>query len=227
MERLDDDDDIVLGKGGAKPVGGIRAEKRAFYVIGPPASGKSSISSTIADLFGAYILDSDYAKRKLPEYADQLSGASLVHEESDGLVFHRVKGNLLAYCIKNGFNIVIPKIGHRYEGVVEFCEALREHGYSVCLISVDLDRMKATQRAYSRYRKTQRYVPLSLVFDGYGNDPTLNYFKIKQRCSNLFAGFAQISTDVELGTPHILLEEASIPELRTIYGSAKYGSSEG
>lgn len=66
--RLDDDDQICLGKGGALPTTGVRAEKKAFIVIGLPASGKSGISSMIADRYHAVIIDSDYAKRKLPEF---------------------------------------------------------------------------------------------------------------------------------------------------------------
>lgn len=225
LERLSDDDDIILGKGGAKPPKGIVSEKKAFYIIGPPASGKSGISNKIADTFGAYILDSDYAKRKFPEYSNQISGASVVHEESDQLIFRRMRGNLLAHCLSQGHNIVIPKIGHQLDSIVAMCNALKTQGYAVYLISVDLDRIKATWRAYMRYHQTHRYVPLSLVFDGYGNDPTLNYFKAKQQHSNLFSGFAQISTDVPIKEPCILLEEQNLPELNTIYGRAKYASS--
>lgn len=225
FERLPNDDDISLGKGGAKPPKGVISEEKAFYVIGPPASGKSGISNTIADAFGAYILDSDYAKRKFPEYSNQISGASIVHEESDQLIFRREEGNLLVHCLSRRHNIVIPKIGHRLSSIVAMCTALKNQGYSVYLISVDLDRMKATSRAYNRYCETHRYVPLSLIFDGYGNDPTLNYFKAKQQYNDLFSGFAQISTDVPIGQPCILLEECNLPEFNTIYGRAKYANN--
>lgn len=221
LPRLDSDDKIRLGKGGAKPKKPLK-EKKVFYVIGPPASGKSSVSSKIADFFGAYILDSDYAKRKIPEYSDQESGATAVHEESDELIFRNKDGNLLKHCVQNGYNMVIPKIGHKLDSVLDFCKSLKDAGYHVFLISVDLDRFKATKRAYNRFRQTKRYVPLAMIFDSYGNDPTLNYFKIKQMRNDLFAGYGQISTDVEMGEPFELLEEENISELRDIFGRAKY-----
>ncbi len=220
--RLENDDEITLGNGGAKP-SKVLKEKKAFYVIGPPASGKSSISNKVAELFGAYILDSDYAKRKIPEYTDQESGASVVHEESDELIFRNKEGNMLKYCIENECNMVIPKIGHKAQSILAFCEGLHENGYQIFLISVELDRFKATQRAYYRYRDTKRYVPLSMIFDSYSNDPILNYFRIKQMRNGCFSGYAQISTDVKKGENFVLLEEENIPELRSIYGGAKYG----
>ncbi len=215
-KRLDNDDDISLGNGGAAPHTSLRQEHVVLYVIGPPASGKSGISNSLADAFGAYILDSDYAKRKLPEF-DQLGGASLVHEESDAIVFSLEEGNLLQHCLSSGQNMVIPKIGQNTDSIVAFSSKLKKFGYKVFLISVDLDRAKATQRAYYRYVKTGRYVPLSLIFDGYGNEPTLNYFKIKQRVKKVFSGYAQISTDVEIGEQPRLIEQNNLPVLKTIY----------
>lgn len=216
--RLDNDDEMDMDRGGALPKTELRKEKKAFYIIGPPASGKSGVANKIADAVGAYILDSDYAKRKLPEYNNQIGSASLVHEESDALIFNYENGNLLRYCIQNECNIVIPKIGHEKESICKFCRELNEVGYQVYLISVDLDRIKATQRAYYRYRETKRYVPLSLIFDGYGNQPTLNYFKIKQGEEKIFSGFAQISTDVQIGKMPVLSEQENLTVLKSLFG---------
>lgn len=218
--RLDNDDKIKLGSGGAKPKTTPLKEKKAFYVMGPPASGKSLIANTLADAYGAYILDSDYAKRKLPEYTNQIGAASLVHEESDALVFNYNHQSLQDMCIENSYNIIIPKIGHNMQKVINYCSMLREIGYSVYLISVDLDRKKATQRAYNRFKKSHRYVPLSLILDGYGNEPTLNYFKIKEYHSEIFNGFAQISTDVPINSTPILLAQSNLEKLNTLFRRA-------
>lgn len=85
-KRLDDDEKITLGRGGALPKTPLRKDKQAFYVIGLPASGKSEISSILSDNYGAIILDSDYAKRKFPEFPTDY-GATVVHEESSIVVF--------------------------------------------------------------------------------------------------------------------------------------------
>lgn len=215
QERLDNDDDVRLGIGGAAPKQEVAYNKKAFYIIGPPASGKSGVASTIAYHFGCYILDSDLAKRKLPEYTNQIGSASLVHEESDELIF----GNcgLMELGLRRGANLVIPKIGHSMQSILRFCSSLKSRaGYDIYLISIDLDRQKATQRAYYRYIKTRRYVPLSLIFDGYGNQSTLNYFKIKQQIKDLFCGFAQISTDVPMGQPVKLIESDNMDALTEI-----------
>lgn len=215
LPRLDNDEDICLNCGGAAPKTRVQNGRKMFYLVGAPASGKSGIANGLSDLFGAYILDSDYAKRKLPEYRNQPSGASLVHEESDMIVFSNPNGNLLGKCIENGYNIIVPKIGHSIDKVLSFTSRMRELGYTTYLISVDLDRCKTIQRAYHRFIQTKRYVPLATVFDLYGNEPTLNYFKIKQRNKEAFDGYAQFSTDVEIGSKPNLIEQVGIPELRT------------
>ena len=56
-------------------------------------------------------------------------------------------------------------------------------------------------------------ITVSLIFDRYGNQPTLNYFKIKQLHSSLFLGFAQISTDVPYNTPATTIEIENMSEI--------------
>ena len=114
--------------------------------------------------------------------------------------------------------MVYSKIGSQKENVCQFAERMGALGYKVYLISIDLDRIKATRRAYNRFVETKRYVPLSIILDGYANEPTLNYFRIKQQCPNLFAGYAQISTDVRRRQNYILLEDTGVPGIDTILG---------
>ena len=223
LTRLENDEDIKLGKGGAKPRSDVQNNRLIYYIIGLPASGKSGIASRIADLVGAYIVDSDLAKRKFVESGEQPDGSSLVHEESDEIVFSREpilgEDSLFMYCIKNGINMVIPKIGSSIDGIDDICKVLQNNGYSVYLISVDLSREKATQRAYQRYKKTGRYVPLGLIFDQYANEPILCYFRIVQReqkkkkKDRLFSGFAQYSTDTLKDGEVILIEERNMQDI--------------
>jgi shikimate kinase len=217
MVRLDDDENICLGCGGALPKTSLKNEKKAYYIIGAPASGKSGISSAIADISGAYLLDSDFAKRKLPEYSGQIGAASLIHEESDTLVFSYKKISLFEKCLNDGLNMVIPKIGSNLEKITEFSSLLTKAGYEVFLILVDLDREKATRRAYERFKTTKRYVPLSLIFDVYANEPTLNYYRIKNHSSKIFAGYALISTDVPKGDTPKLIENKNIDILNSMF----------
>jgi hypothetical protein len=212
-KRLPKDDKIRIGKGGALPLTERKFDRQAFIVTGLPASGKSGVAETIADFYGAAIIDSDYAKRKLPEYVNFNIGASMIHEESGAIVFgHKELMNstfipLLDKLSENGTNIVIPKIGHDKDSIIDLVVKLKEfYCYEVHLTLVSLDKKKATIRALKRFQETKRYVPLSLIFDTYGNEPILSYYRIKRESSNLFKSIGKISTDVDIGNPYIFIE---------------------
>lgn len=199
--RLENDEDICLGKGGALPISGVRKEKKAFILIGLPASGKSSIACTIADQYGAIILDADFAKRKLPEFSKYSFGASLVHEESSNIILNLgpVIPSLMLRAIESEYNILLPKIGQDVNGIVKLAEGLHSNEYEVHLTLISLLRQKATIRAIHRYHKTKRYVPIGLIFDGYGNDPCLSYYLIKNKAYSFISSYGVISTDVPIG----------------------------
>lgn len=201
-KRLADDEKITLGKGGALPNTTLQKNKQAFYVIGLPASGKSEIAGLLSDNYGAIILDSDYAKRKFPEYEAEC-GATIVHEESSIVVFggkepYASEDSLLKYAVQNGFNIVIPKIGDVSSKVLAFAQSLERAEYDVHLVLVRLDREIAVRRAFTRFSKTGRYVPLSLIFDVYANDPTITFYDLLYQ-NNVFSSYTMISSNVPLG----------------------------
>ena len=209
LARIEDDDSITLGNGGARPTScEPKTDKSAYIVIGPPASGKSTVSNLISEHTGGIIVDSDYVKRKLPEF-NQDNGASLVHSESSALTFgdkNMNKEQLTLYdvCVSYGYNMVIPKIGHDSDSVLKLARKLKSDDYDIHLILVSLDRKKSTQRALHRFLDTGRYVPLSLIFDGYANDPILTYYRIRE--NNIFLSYGKVSTDVEKGKPPIFKE---------------------
>ncbi len=206
LQRLEDDDKICLGVGGAKPEF-IKSEAHAYIVSGAPASGKSGIAGALANKAGAYILDSDYAKRKFYEYHFYYGGASLVHKESDQIIFGGNK-NLFEYCVYSRHNIVIPLVGRTYESLEEICQKLIDADYSIHIVNVVLDRVKCVSRAIHRYKATKRYVPLSYIFDEVGNQPEIVYYRLKREYSDhkSFKGFTQYSTDVPEGNKPELVE---------------------
>ncbi len=194
-KRIDNDDEIELGKGGALPKTEPKSDKQAIIITGLPASGKSTIASRIADDFGAVILDSDFAKRKFPEFINDF-GATLVHEESSIVVFGDKKGRIdfcvKEYCISQEYNVVIPKIGNDKESIFTLAEYFKDYGYSIHLVLVSLDRVDSTKRAFNRFIDTNRYVPLSLIFDMYSNDPILTYYRVKE--NDIFDSYGKVST---------------------------------
>ncbi len=203
MKRLPSDEDIKLGTGGAFPDSELRTNLDAYIIIGLPASGKSGISNFISDKLGCLILDSDYAKRKLPEFFKLPFGATLVHEESDYIIFGENKPNkfksLFDYCRETNSNIVLPKIGSNYESILTLIELLKKNSYRVHLTLIELDRIKATQRALIRFKETKRYVPLGLIFDTYNNSPSSTFYKLITFHSGELNSFGVISTDVSEG----------------------------
>lgn len=204
-KRLKDDDKIKLGKGGALPLTDIQKGKEAFLIIGLPASGKSGVANILADSTGSVIIDSDYAKRKFPEYQSEKElGAHIVHKESSAILFGNENligfDTLLDLCNRGSYNIVIPKIGEDLFDVIDFVTTLKDVlRYKVHLVLVNLDRQKSARRAFERFNKTGRYVSLSYIFDGYSNEPTINYYRLKNYYHKLFVSFCEISTDVKWG----------------------------
>jgi hypothetical protein len=209
--RLEEEDETSLTKGGLLPNSKMKNEKKVFIIIGPPASGKSGIANKISEDEGAIILDSDYAKRKLPEF-EYPCGATLVQEESNRIVFgfkednpHKLK-SVYQLSIENSFNMVIPKIGKEPEGIIDLAVYLTKIGYEVNLTLVSLKRREATIRAVSRFDKSKRYVPLGYIFDQIGNDPILTYYLIKAKGKEFFSSFGAISTDVDIKDSPICID---------------------
>jgi hypothetical protein len=198
--RCKKDDDIRLGYGGALPIQGVQEGRQAFLLIGLPASGKSAIASEVAESYNAIILDSDYAKRKFPEFTYKF-GADLVHKESALVVFGDSKYypnevSMIRYCVDKGYNLVIPKVGNEADKLLELADELRSKDYQVHLTLVDLDRAEATRRAYQRYIDSKRYVSLTLIFDSFANEPALTYYRLKEAKNATFSSYGSLSTAV-------------------------------
>ncbi|SHH77818.1 Zeta toxin [Chryseolinea serpens] len=201
MPLLDRDDKLRLGKGGARPIE-VKSERKAFIIIGLPASGKSAVAFRFANEFGAMILDADFSKRKLPEFAKYPWGASIVHKEASEMIFSRDKTgfeSLFYKATRANYNLVIPKIGASHVKVLWICNLLKEMKYEVHLTLVYLSREKATLRALTRYKNTDRYVPLARIFDVYSQNPCLTYFFLKNKKGDRFDSFGVINTDVPVG----------------------------
>lgn len=201
-KRVENDDLIELGVGGACPLKEKKAEKKAYIIMGSPASGKSRLVNEISDELGAMVLDTDYAKRKLPEFKIPDVGDDLVHKEAS-----IINKDLLEECMVNNYNLITPKIGNDLNAINMLVEVLHGNGYEVNLTLVCLDRKKVTKRAYERYIKTKRYTPLSLIFDTFSNDTIVTYYKIRDNkkifsYGKLSSEFGDTYTYIESSSPH-------------------------
>ncbi len=190
------DDDIRIGYGGSKPRNRVRADRKAIILLGLPASGKSTVAQVMSDMQGAYIIDSDFAKRKFPELTFP-NGAFWTHDESDGLVYSEGDG-VFATCLKKGYNMVIPKVGARPDSIIEIHETLTSQNYEVSLGLVWLEPQKALSRAIKRYQKSKRYVPiLKIIADGTG--PLEVYEQLKDKLQ--LEHNVHLSSDVPFNEP--------------------------
>lgn len=196
-----DDDDIRIGYGGSKPRNRVRFNKKAIILLGLPASGKSTVAQVMSDMQGAYIIDSDFAKRKFPELAFP-NGANWTHEESDNLVYAEDDG-VFAKCLEQGANIVIPKVGSNPESIKSIYETLIGQNYSISLGLVWLEPAKALQRAIKRYQASKRYVPILKIIDD--NDaPLKTYHQLIKELD--LESYVYLSSDVEKNEPCIIKE---------------------
>jgi hypothetical protein len=204
LGREDNEDQICLGHGGGLPKTSLRKEKRAIFVVGGPASGKSGIAARIADHFGAIVIDPDIAKWKLPEFSGG-RGAALVHEESTRIVL-KSNGDFLTVferCTDSGHNMVLSVVGDKINKVLDLRDGLiQDRGYACDLVLVSLNRRAATIRALLRYGEQGRYVPLSYIHDEVGHEPILTYYRTRgTRISgkNKWSEHAAYSSDVPPG----------------------------
>ena len=147
---VDNENNISLGNGGSLPIN-LRPERerQAYYIIGLPASGKSCVANVLSTMYSACVIDLDIAERKLPEYK-QIYGPCVTHSEANRIVFGTGRKGfdtpLLDICINQGWNIVIPKIGNKFEVINNLATVLHENNYSTHLLLTEIDRKTSVKR---------------------------------------------------------------------------------
>ena len=179
--------------------GEIAQERRADIVIGAPAAGKSSVLvDPLSEQHQSRVIDSDDAKKLLPEY-DEGKGAGNVHRESS-----MIRNDLLVRAVENGDNLVWPTVGDKLDKLLRDIQNFRDNGYSVYLHLNELSASKATGRALGRYLSEGRFVDPEVVLK-VGDKPTQNYNYIRQQ-EGLIDGYSHYSNDVPRGEKPILYE---------------------
>lgn len=198
--RLQKSGSVVTDESGhVSLTGEIRREKRLDIVIGLPASGKSSaLVEPISEQYNSRIIDSDEAKKLLPEYNDGW-GAGIVHTESQLIADRQFQT-----AIQNGENITYPRVGGDCAELTDIIAAVKKKGYSVYIHFNELDRNKALGRMINRFIETGRYIKPELVTK-YGGSISSTYEALKNR-SELVDGFSKWNNDVPLGCRPKLIE---------------------
>ena len=190
---------VIRDDGVVSFTGEIRCERRLDIVIGLPASGKSSaLVEPLSEMFKSRVIDSDEAKKLLPEYNDGW-GAGVVHKESQ-----RISEQQLITALEKGENITYPRVGGDSTELLNIAAIAKSQGYSVYVHFNELDRNKALGRMINRFLETGRYIKPELI-TRYGNDINNTYEQAK-KATSLVDGFSKWSNDVPIGSRPKLIE---------------------
>lgn len=197
--KLREDIRIALGKLGSfsgkvngKEIfdGKVKKERKAFIVIGNPSAGKSSVfANPLSKKYAARIIDSDMAKTFFDEFKGG-SGAGVVHVESSD-----VAAEVLKDAVRNGENIVIPKVGKTFDTMEEIVNELKKQGYEIHLKLNTIPKLEAAKRAVVRYYSQLRFVDPDYVLNIVGNKPDRVYEQLK----GMVDTYEKYSNDVKIG----------------------------
>ena len=176
----------------------INQNRRAAIVLGPPAAGKSTLANPIARKMNAAIIDSDEAKKLLPEYEGGI-GANAVHEESSDIA-----ERVLNLALEFGDNVVIPKVGGSPGSIERLITKLKEKGYSVDLVDMSVTYNNARNRMFMRFVKTGRLINPDYVRQ-VGDTPGRTYDTLKQQ--GKADGYTRIDNNGEIDEPKDLIED--------------------
>lgn len=183
--------------------GNIDTNRRLDIVVGLPASGKSSaIVEDLSSVYHSRIVDNDEAKKLLPGYDDGW-GASIVHEESQG-----VSENELYSALNAGENIVLPKVGSNAKKLEPIIQEAKANGYTVNVHYVELSRQKAMGRMLGRFVSKGKFLEPTLI-DKYDNAQDGNkieraYEQLKK--GGLIDGYSKWNNDVERNAKPNIIE---------------------
>jgi hypothetical protein len=183
--------------------GAKKKEGKVWLVLGVPASGKSTFSDPLVEREGALLIDSDEAKKLLPEFSNGLL-AGAVHEESANIA-----ETVFSRAMTNYDNMVLPLVGKTMPKLQEKIDKLKEVGYEVNLIYVDLPVEKAIERTKARFRHTGRLVPPNYLRK-VGLKPKENYDKLK--VTKEVDSYEAWDSDVARGSHPRLIESAARPK---------------
>ena len=181
------------------PANPVKNDRKAAIILGPPAAGKSTFANPIARKMNAAILDADEAKKVLPEYQGGI-GANAVHEESSRI------GNIIEdIATAEGTNIVIPKVGGSEGSIRKLIQRLKDKGYEVDLVDMQVSYSNARMRMYRRFVGTGRLIPPEYV-KSVGDKPSQTYDILKKE--GAADGYTRIDNNVGFKEEKPIIEDS-------------------
>lgn len=208
-EKLQEAGSVVKDENGKTSMTGeVKEERRLDIVIGLPAAGKSSvIVDSLSQEHGSKVIDSDDAKKEIPEFRDGI-GANIVHVESAD-----INNTVLQKARDTGQNVILPIIGSNPASVKEtYIDKMKEHGYKVYVHYVEVQPETARMRMLGRFITDGRFVDYKNL-ERYTNDDGSSKcdgsFEVLKEDPNV-DGYTHWDNDVEEGEPARLVEAHNV-----------------
>ena len=134
----------ALQKNGSEP----KYERKATFVFGLPAAGKSQLSDPLKNEMGAFEIDADLMKQHIPEFQNDPQMVSAVHEESSWM-----SKKMNKQLMDQGANLVIGKVGgeQNYNSILKMLNQLKERNYKIDIVVADKDLESALQANLGRF----------------------------------------------------------------------------
>jgi hypothetical protein len=140
----------------------------------------------------------------IPAFNSGSLDAKAVHEES-ALMANEVMAQLIA----DGANLVIPKVGTMTEGIRKLILMLKENGYAVDLVNINVTYENAFRRMVNRYLKTGRLINPEYVA-AVGDNPSATYRTLRQK--GLQTAMQKSTPTGQFGEPSQILDDTGATE---------------
>lgn len=194
-DEIDEQERLLARKGISMQNG-----RKAVIVLGLPGSGKSTIANPLMEKYGAYVIDADNMKKRIPEFREDPNMIDAVHDESVDCA-----NKMLEKSMQKGSNVIIGKVGGYTAGIIEQIKKLKDSGYEVGVILNVVALETSLDRVNSRYQKgeSSRIVPPAIAFDS-----DINMHTTYDLCCNIpGVSCAMYSNEVEKGQKPELLRK--------------------
>lgn len=142
----------------------IKYDNKCVIILGLPGSGKSTIADNFLLQYGAFEVDADLMKERIPEFQKDYQNVSKVHRESVDM-----SNDMLDKVINQNGNIVLGKVGGGDgEDLIKLVKRLNENGYEINVALNDLPIDMAISRTARRkmQKETTRIIPLHILLEG-------------------------------------------------------------
>ena len=184
-----------------------RQDKIAAVVLGQIASGKTSYCKQLMFNNDAFVVDVDYIKQGyqsmdgLRADYDEGKGTDQIHEDASLL-----SKQVLSEASKQGFNLIIPKTGINYNSIEKIVKELKQNGYYVAMVYIDLPIEKCIERNYFRFADEiasgipSRLIPFDAI-ERIDDKPFSTFARfLTEKDKVLVDDFIALSYDVEMGS---------------------------